>query len=159
MILEPRQIDSSTVEVGVPAVVIRGLGYRDPLTGPWPPLTRARSGISQRLLLGVAESVSYQRIDLSRIQTLIPGETSVSPWGSRDTVQAQTEPVDSLAVEEMPSWWNLENNRGLRWLTKMPPELVGASSLQAWRLVFMPQCGRIQIQIRGLPGMKGLGFS
>ena len=118
MILEPGQIDSSTVEVGVPAVVIRGLGYRDPLTRPWPRLTRARSVISQRLLLRVAESGWSQRIDLSRIQTLIPGETSVSISGSQDTVQAQTEPVDSLAAKA-PSWWDLENTKGLRWLTKV----------------------------------------
>ena len=123
VILEAGEIDSNTVEVGVPAVVIYGLGYRDP-TGKWPRLTRARGVIravnSKRLLLSVGGKGRSQRIDLPRIQTLILGETSVSLSASRDTVQAQIEPVDSLAVKEIPPfWWDLENNKGLRRLKKV----------------------------------------
>ena len=52
--------------------------------------------------------------------TLILGGRSVSLSASRDTVRAQTEPVDSLAAKEIPpSWWDLENNNGLRWLAKV----------------------------------------
>ncbi len=124
MILEAGEIDSNTVEVGVPAIVTYGLGYRDPITGQWPRLTRARGVIravnSKRLLLSVGAKGRSQRIDLARIQTLILGETSVSLSANRDTVQAQIEPVDSLAVKEIPpSGWDLEKNNGLRRLAKV----------------------------------------
>ena len=136
LILEAGQIDSCTVEVGVPAVVICGLGYRDPVTGQWPRLTRARGVLqavnSQRLLLGAAESGRSQRIDLSRIQTLTPEETSVSFSASRDTVQAQTGSVDSLAVKEKRRPPDIEN-LGLRLLAKVAVGTVsGAFTGLGW---------------------------
>ena len=122
VILEAVKIDSSTVDVGLPAVVIYGLGYRDPVTDQWLRLTQARGVIqavnSQRLLLAVAESGRSQHIDLARIETLILGATSLSPSRRRNTIQAQTEPVDSLTVQEMPPSWDIED-KGLRLLTKM----------------------------------------
>ena len=42
VILEAGAIDSSTVEVDATAVVVYGLGYRDPVSGRWPRLARAR---------------------------------------------------------------------------------------------------------------------
>ena len=76
-------IDSTTIEVGVPTVVIYGLGYRDPVTGKWPRLKEARGVIlavnSKRLLLALTENGWSQRIDLARIQTLIMRRTSPSP--------------------------------------------------------------------------------
>ena len=122
MPLEVGQIDNSTIEMGV-SPVIYGLGYRDPVTDQWPSLTRARGviqAVNSHRLPAVAENGQSQRIDLARIQTLILGETSVSLSASRDTVRAQTEPVDSLAAKEIPpSWWDLENNKGLRRVAKV----------------------------------------
>ena len=96
-------IDSSALRVGTPAIVIYGLGLRDPVTGKWPRLTQEKGVIqavdSRRLLL-TREKGGVQRIDLARIQTLIVEETSVSLSASQDTVQAQADPVDSLAGEE-----------------------------------------------------------
>ena len=57
-------------------------------------------------------------LDLTGLEHATGPTPSLS--ASRDTVQAPTEPVDSLAAKERPpSWWDLENNEGLRLSAKV----------------------------------------
>ena len=93
-------------------------------------LTRARGviqAVNSHRLLAVAENAQSQRIDLARIQTLSLGETSVSLSASRDTVQALTEPVDSLAAKEMHR--PLLSHRGYR----LPAKVAAGTG---WGIVF-----------------------
>ena len=86
------EIDSSTVRVGAPAIVIYGLGFRDPVTGQWPRQKQERGviqAVDSRWLLLAREKGGAQRIDLARIQTLILGETSAPLSAMRDTVQVK----------------------------------------------------------------------
>ncbi len=117
VILEAGAIDSTTVEVGLPAVVIYGLGYRDPVTGQWPRLTQARGVIqavnSQRLLL--SDNGRSQRIDLARIQRLSLGGRPLSPSGSQTTTSPAAEsPEGDAATNEADSSkvWVIETSDG-----------------------------------------------
>ncbi len=57
-------------------------------------------------------------LDLTGLEHATGPTPSLS--ASRDTVQAPTEPVDSLAAKERPpSWWDLESNEGLRLSAKV----------------------------------------
>lgn len=101
-------IDSTTLEVGVPAVVVYGLGYRDPVTGQWPSLKEAEGVIlavnSRRLLLASEESGSPQRIDLARIQTVILRPTPLGPRNSdpASPVEAARAQAAEVAQVEAP---------------------------------------------------------
>ena len=75
VILEAGAIDSTTVVVGAAAVVVYGLGYRDPVSGKWPRLAGLAGVVKavdeHRLLLALEEQRWPQRIDLERVQRLI----------------------------------------------------------------------------------------
>ena len=58
--------------MGATVTIVYGLGFRDPLSGEWPRLTKAKGTIQaldgERLLLALEGRHSLQRIDLERIQ-------------------------------------------------------------------------------------------
>ena len=60
--------------MGASVTIVYGLGLRDPLSGAWPGLARAKGTIQavngERLLLALEGRDSVQRIDLERIQGL-----------------------------------------------------------------------------------------
>ncbi len=60
--------------MGATVIIVYGLGFRDPLSGEWPGLARAKGTIQamdgERLLLALEGRDSLQRIDLERIQGL-----------------------------------------------------------------------------------------
>ncbi len=60
--------------MGATVIIVYGLGFRDPLSGEWPGLARAKGTIQavngERLLLALEGRDSVQRIDLERIQGL-----------------------------------------------------------------------------------------
>ena len=79
--------------------------------GPPPPApTRDAlpSGVVLAGQLALEESQS-QRRDLTRIQTLLLGGTSLSASVSRNTIQDQAESPDSLTVKEIPPTWDTED--------------------------------------------------
>ena len=75
VILEANEIDSSTVEVGAFAVVIYGMGKRDPVTGDWEQLVTVRGYVqgvdAEALHLARKQGGWSGEIDLERIQTLV----------------------------------------------------------------------------------------
>lgn len=107
VILEAGEIDSTTVEVGVFAVVIHGRGERHPVSGRWESLETVRGYIQaingKTLTLSRGRDGRLTPIALERILTLI----------------LVRQPVDSLTVHAMPAPWDTENNTGHRLLAKV----------------------------------------
>ena len=68
----PAPVDTTKVRVGASVTIVYGLGLRDPLSGEWPRLAKAKGTIQavdgERLLLALEGRDSLQRIDLERIQ-------------------------------------------------------------------------------------------
>ena len=128
VILEAGEIDSNRVEVGAFAVVIHGQGERHPVSREWEQLVTTRGYVqavdAENLTLARARDPGQDRIALKRIQTLVlvgalpptsadqesrladivvdgdsrDGDTGFSSSGRRNTIQAQTEPADSLGL-------------------------------------------------------------
>ena len=159
--LSGSEIDSSSVEVGATAIVIYGLGQQDSATGEWRSLNETTGVIqavnSRRLLLAVPENAVSQRIDLARIQTLILGRTSLPPSTVPDTIRAQTEPVDTLALMETRHPSGMENRR-LRLVAKVAAGTVSAAVLGALTIGVQAARWEDTDPSTSSSGMEGLVF-
>ncbi len=106
VLLEAGAIDGSTVEVGAMAVVVYGLGYRDPVSGKWLRLAEARGVVQavdgHRLLLAIEGQQRSQRIDLDRIQKLVLVE-GAPPGRAVD--------FDKTITGELPSFTRQEDRK------------------------------------------------
>lgn len=84
--------------MGATVIIVYGLGFRDPLSGEWPGLARAKGTIQamdgERLLLALEGRDSLQRIDLERIQGLDLAEAPSPHW------PGYPEPVSPALVPE-----------------------------------------------------------
>ena len=96
------EIDSSTVAVGAFAVVIHGLGERQPDLGAWESLATSRGYIqaidAETLVLGMGANEWPEMIALERIETLVLPGTSVLEGVDRDSTAAVA--ADAAAVAE-----------------------------------------------------------
>lgn len=99
----PSPVDTSKVRVGASVTIVYGLGLRDPVSGEWPRLARAKGTIQavdgERLLLALEGRDSVQRIDLERIQGFDLPDAPYAPspqWpGSPDPVSPTLVPEPS----------------------------------------------------------------
>lgn len=96
----PSPVDTSNVRVGAAVTIVYGLGFRDPLSGEWPRLARAKGTIQavdgERLLLALEGRDSVQRIDLERIQGFDLTDAPSPQWpGSPDPVSPTLVPESS----------------------------------------------------------------
>lgn len=104
----PSPVDTSQVRVGASVTIVYGLGLRDPLSGEWPRLARAKGTIQavdgERLLLALEGRASVQRIDLERIQGFdLPD--APSPGGIMEVVDTAAVRFTRPMVErEEPRW-------------------------------------------------------
>ena len=94
--------------MGATVIIVYGLGFRDPLSGEWPGLARAKGTIQavngERLLLALEGRDSVQRIDLERIQGFDLPDAPAPQW------PAYPAPVSPTLVPE-PSELDTVNTR------------------------------------------------
>ena len=102
MVLKAGEIDSGKVHVGAFAEVVYGKGERDPVSGQWEKLARARGYVkavdAEGLTLG--GSFREKRIAFARIQKLILAESRGEMAKLKDTLRRRKRPASILQLSE-----------------------------------------------------------
>ena len=102
VVLKAGEIDSGKVRVGAFAEVLYGKGKRDPVSGQWEKLARARGYVkavdAEGLTLG--GSFREKRIAFARIRKLILAESRGEMAKLKDTLRRRKGPVSILQLSE-----------------------------------------------------------
>ena len=102
MVLKAGEIDSGKVRVGAFAEVLYGKGKRDPVSGQWEKLARARGYVkavdAEGLTLG--GRFREKRIAFARIQKLILAESRGEMAKLKDTLRRRKRPASILQLSE-----------------------------------------------------------
>ncbi len=105
MVLKAGEIDSGKVRVGAFAEVVYGKGKRDPVSGQWEKLARARGYVkavdAEGLTLGGSFRKKWKkRIAFARIERLIIAESRREMGRLKDTLRRRKGPVSILQLSE-----------------------------------------------------------
>ena len=107
-VLAAGQIDSSTVDVGVLAVVVYGQGERHPVSGEWAKLDTARGYIKavkrRSLILSLEQGRWPESIALERIQTLVLIGSPSLKSADRDNMAATGTTKEAAIVNPSDDW-------------------------------------------------------